>query len=268
MTKPETDWKRPPVTEVVLGVQFDAISRLTNGHLGWFWGELHSEFPHADDVPPIAPVVEVFGDRVPYGFPMFNIRASAGDSRLRMTSTDGSRMIQVQNGWLIANWIKTGGVDYPGFDSVKSHLDSAMTRFRSFLAERDLGVIKPNLWEVTYTDQIPVGTVWDRPTDLSRVFPGLFGACDCANGAAETVDATFAFRLSPLPGRLRMTIQSARLATEPTRDLLVVQSVARGPLKTDNSDSLDQALNFGRSSVVDTFMRLASDDAKRYWRGG
>jgi len=261
------DWKRPPVIEVVLGVQFDALPALTNGHLGWFWGDMHAEFPNSDDVPPIERVREPFGDGAQFGFPALGFRRASGDARLRMTSSDGTKMIQVQNGWLVANWTKKGDTEYPGFTGVKALFDHAVMNFSSFLKERKLGVIKPNLWEVTYIDHLPVGTVWNTLADLPGVFPGLFGNGQCANGATEAVDSTWAFRLSPKPGRLRLSVQSARTTTEPERDILLVRSVARGPLGADNAGSLDDALNFGRSSVVDTFTGLASDEAKRYWQG-
>lgn len=262
-----TDWKRPPVIEVVLGVQFDSLPALTNGHLGWFWGDMHTDFPNSDDAPPIPPVFEPFGDETPFRFPAFDIRRATGDSRLRMTSPDGTRMIQVQNGWLVVNWTKKGDTEYPGFSGLKMLFDKAMARFAFFLKERELGVIKPNLWEVTYIDHIPTGTVWNAPADLPGVFPGLFGEGQCANGALETVDATWAWKLSPQPGRLRVSIQSVRTSSEPDRDILQVRSMARGPLGPDNESSLDEALNFGRSSVVDTFTGLVSEKAKRYWQG-
>ncbi len=261
------EWKRPPVIEVVLGVQFDALPALTNGHLGWFWGDMHADFPNSDDVPPIPPVVETFGDDPSFGFPVLGFRPASGDSRLRMTSADGTKVIQVQNGWLVANWTKKGDTEYPGFTGVKNLFDDAMQQFAVFLKNRNLGGIKPNLWEVTYIDHIPAGTVWNTLADVPQIFPGLFGNGRCTNGTNEGVDATWAWRLSPNPGRLRLSVQSARTSLEPQRDILLVRSVARGPLGADNDGALDDALNLGRSSVVDTFMGLTSDQAKRYWQG-
>ncbi len=201
-----SDWKRLPVIEVVLGVQFDALPTLTNGRLGWFWGEMHREFPKSDDAPPISPVDEAFGDEVPFGVPSLGFRRATGDSRLRMTSADGTKMIQVQNGWLVANWTKKSDTEYPGFTGVKALFDHAMDRFALFLKERNLGVIKPNLWEVTYIDHLPVGAVWKTLGDLPRVFPGLFGKGQCANGTTEAIDSTWVWRLSPKPGRLRVSV--------------------------------------------------------------
>lgn len=265
MSKRPPDWKRPPVIEVVLGVQFAPLAKLSNGHLGWFWGEMQGEFPTSDDVPPIEQEIGAF-DSVPFGFPAIGLRPSRGDARLRMTSADGTRMIQVQNGWLIVNWMKKGDTAYPGYTGVRSLLDSTMERFGRFLERRELGVMRPNIWEVTYIDHIPAGTVWNTLADLPRVFPGLFGGGPCANGEIESINAAWSFRLSPRPGRLRLSVRSARTVAEPERDVLRVQSVARGPIEPDNAGSLDDGLNFGRSSVVDTFVGLASNEARQYWK--
>ncbi len=267
MKTARSNWKRPPVIEVVLGVQFDTLPSLTNGHLGWFWGEMHDMFPSSDDVPSIPPVIESFSDETPFGFPALGLRRATGDSRLRMTSPDGTKMIQVQNGWLIANWVKKNDSEYPGFTGVKALFDDAMARFASFLEQRSLGVIRPNMWEVTYIDHLPLGTVWADLADLPNVFPGLFGNGQCVNGTSEAVDSTWVWRLTPKVGRLRLSVQSARTSSDPEQEILLIRSVARGPLGSDNASSLDDALNFGRSSVVDTFMGLASDKAKRYWEG-
>ena len=60
-----------------------------------------------------------------------------------------------------------------------------ITRFSRFVSSRKLGTLRPNLWEVTYIDHIPHGTVWNSLADLPRVFPGLFGSGECANGQHE-----------------------------------------------------------------------------------
>jgi len=264
---PNADWKQPPVIEVVLGVQFDPLPALTNGHLGWFWGEMHEKFPTSDDARPIPRMVEEFGETL-FGFAALDLRPQTGDSRIRMSSADRTQMVQVQNGWLIANWMKKQGHDYPGFTGVNKLFKKTSASFATFLDSRELGVLTPNLWEVTYVDHIPKGTVWDSLEDLPRVFPGLFGSGLCPKGSHEAVNATWAWRLGPeTPGRLRLSVQSARTSTSPAIDVLLVKSIARGPMGYEGCPSLEVCLNLGRSAVVDTFRGLASDEAKSHWAG-
>lgn len=262
-------WKRAPVVEVVVAVQFEPLQGLTNGHLGWFWGDMHQDFPRSDDVPAIPQVVEDFSGALPTFIPGFGLRRASGEARLRMTSTDGAKMVQIQNGWLVANWSKHAAVDYPGFTGVKETFDIAMHRFQSFLQARKLGVLRPTLWEVTYIDHVPKGTVWEQTSDIGKVFPGLFGGAQIPHSQSESVDATWTWRMQDQgnQGRLRLSVQSAATTGESQNEILLIRSVARGTASQQSFDSLNGALNFGRSIAVDTFMGVISEDAKRYWQG-
>jgi hypothetical protein len=43
------DFTNPPVTEVVLGVQFNSIERFLAPHVGLFWQRLVPEFPDVEE---------------------------------------------------------------------------------------------------------------------------------------------------------------------------------------------------------------------------
>lgn len=104
---------RPPVVEVVVGIQFQPLKQFHNGHLGLFWGEMKGEYPNASDANPVEQVLEAFGDEPEFRIPGLAFEPAGGDARLRMTSGNGVRMLQVHNGWLLANWIRgeTGTVE-------------------------------------------------------------------------------------------------------------------------------------------------------------
>lgn len=268
MTTTPIEWKRPPVIEVVLGVQFAPLKHFNNGHLGWFWREMKGEYPNATDAAPIQTVVESFGDEPEFGFPGIGIAAARGDSRLRMTSAgDGSRMIQVQNGWLVVNWMKREGQPYPGYAGVLQEFERAFDAFRMFVATEGLGTVTPNLWEVTYIDHVKRGTVWHEYSDVPRALPGLLGNCASPRRQFESLSARWSFRLQPSPARLNVSLQTARSAADPAVELLVMTSTARGPINAAGSKSLAESLNFGQAGVVDTFMAVTSEEARAYWKG-
>ena len=62
-------FRKPPVVETVLGVQFDPIPGFSNAHLGAFWKRLLAhensgsagEWRTLTDAPPIEPTFERFG---------------------------------------------------------------------------------------------------------------------------------------------------------------------------------------------------------------
>lgn len=258
------DWKRPPVIEVVLGVQFAQIAGLSNGHLGLFWHNLRSGYPKADDATPVPLTLEIFGEGPDFGVPGIGIGPASGDSRLRLRSGDGSRMVQIQNGWLLANWMKRPNAAYPGYTGVLEQFSKAHAEFAEFLVAEGLPPISPDVWEVTYIDHIPRGTVWQNWSDIPKVVPGLLGNCSSPRGTFQSFGGNWGFGLGKNNGRLAISLQTARTVADPPADVLVVRSTARGPII---GGSLDDSLNFGRAAVVDTFMAVVSDDAKTYWKG-
>ncbi len=262
------DWKRPPVIEVVLGVQFAPLPNFHNGHLGWFWRLLQKNYPHASDSAPIDVVLEGFGNEPEFGFPSIGFAPIRGDARLRMISGgDSSRMVQLQNGWLVVNWMKREGQGYPGYAGVLREFESVFSEFEKFARAEELGDVTPNLWEVTYIDHIPRGTVWQNFSDLPKVLPGLLGNCGSPHGHVDALSARWSFRLQPRPGRLNVSIQTARSLADPPTDMLVMTSTARGPIDVRGVDTVRDSLNFGKTCVVDTFNSVTSSEARAYWKG-
>src|ERR1700751_683997 len=55
------DFASPPVTEVVLGVQFNSLERFLSPYLGIVWSEFKHEFPIIEEYPSLPPTFETFG---------------------------------------------------------------------------------------------------------------------------------------------------------------------------------------------------------------
>jgi len=265
MTTPQPNWTRPPVIEVVVGVQFAQIAGLNNGTLGLFWHAMREHYPLADDAPPVPLVLEAVGAEPEFGLPGISFGPARGDSRLRLISADQTRMIQVQNGWLLANWMKRAGSPYPGFSGVLTQFNSALQGFEQFLANEKLSPMTPEVWEVTYIDHMPRGTVWKDFGDIPAVLPGLLGAGVGLPSQLQTIQATWEFGLLANPGRLEIVVQTARTMGDPFTDILATRSTARGPITP--ASTLESALNHGRTAAVETFMSVTSDAARAYWKG-
>jgi hypothetical protein len=55
------DFKRPPVTEVVLSVQFATIPEFRSVHIGLLWERLREKYPNVTEHPPLNASFETFG---------------------------------------------------------------------------------------------------------------------------------------------------------------------------------------------------------------
>src|SRR5258708_5098154 len=99
MSQPDIEFDRPPIAELVLGVQFAPLVQLTNGHMGRFWGQaLGQEWERASDAPPIADQFETFDAPSQWLVPNFQflMGAPAPVARLQISTESGDRMIQVE----------------------------------------------------------------------------------------------------------------------------------------------------------------------------
>src|ERR1035437_8819995 len=102
-------FKKPPVIETAISVQFKSVDGLTNAHLGLFWDRhLREAYPKVVDAELITPQTEVFGENIRrrLRLPSFRIGPSEAAMRLQMISEDDQTMVQIQNGRLVFTWRK------------------------------------------------------------------------------------------------------------------------------------------------------------------
>lgn len=267
------DWRRPPVIEVVVGVQFDPLPGLTNAHLAEIWQSvLRDRYPRVADAPVVEDPPDMFLDAESIRVPRLSFGAVSGASRLRaMTRPDDdidAKMIQLQNGWVVANWMHTKQRPYPGFRGVATDLTNALNAVRDYLRANDMGPLMPRMWEVAYVDHIPAGPLWQTDAELPSVFPGLLGHGRAEGSTSQIGEAVWRWRFDrPRRANLRVTLTVHRGIGNPPVRTAVVESLARGPIKPDDPDGIEAGVACGREIAVRTFTGLCSDRALAYWKG-
>ncbi len=213
MATSHPSFRKPPLIETALAVQFKPLKALRNAHLGMFWSELKKEYPITEDAESIMPQFERFGDERSVEssrLPRLRLASSHG-ARMRMLSSDESQMVQLQNGMLVFNWRRVNdSTSYPRFTTTKPALDAVIERFAHFLGNHQLGAFVPTQWEVTYVNHMARGTVWNSPADWHLVFPGLLGPATTAAGLVlsplETMSGEWHFEIGPQRGRLHVNL--------------------------------------------------------------
>lgn len=178
MGNPEQDlvqFDRPPVTEVVVGVQFSNLSQaLRAAHVGLFWNGIRDEYISTEDKPPLAAVYERFGAEQfqSDAFPQF------GDlpplRRSFMIDRTGHWVLQLQEDRLLHNWRRLQVDDeYPNFERCIEKFESAWSRFLRFCESEQLPTPQPDQLELTYMNHIPQGMGWSRLSEIEAVLPDL-----------------------------------------------------------------------------------------------
>lgn len=254
------DFKKPPLNEVVLGVQFSRPKGYQQIYAGEVWGLFKSEFPTVEEHHPIAPVFETFGR--PKSGQLGIIKGPSHD-RFWFLNQKGDELIQFQQDRLLHNWRKAGDSanEYPRFESMIERFNDELGKLEDYLnslSQQDLVI---NQCEVTYINHIVpkesdafIASRWlryvvfdhDEPEDFSVNFREIIynddknpqGRFICESSTARDIDGN--------------------------RIIVMTLTVRGAPKGTD----IKSALNFlskGRETIVSRFADLTTDEAHEIW---
>jgi uncharacterized protein (TIGR04255 family) len=263
------DYAAPPVTEVVLGVQFNSVEGFLSPHLGLIWEEFRADFPHVEEHPPLSPMFETFGPN-PYitsNF-LFAMPPLGVMPRVFFVNRDKTQLLQIQRDRFLHNWRKVGeGDQYPRFEGMLRTFETGMARVAAVIDHARLGAIVPNQCEVTYINQIPVSAT--RPFDtIEQIFGDAIGNLTL-DDLGRPEDTRFLLRYimrdegeNPI-GRLAISAEPGRLADGVT--VLQLTLTARGIPPTADVQGVSEFLQRGRLHIVRAFTKMTSDKMQIEW---
>ena len=173
----------PPITEVVLSVQFDTLAALGNVHAGLLWTEYRADYPKVSEKPPLNPQFETFGGggapaptQIPFRFEAF---FDSTISRFWFEETGGAHLVQVQNDRIVHNWRKRDiENEYPRYEPIADRFEREIRKFKDFLSREGLGELRANQCEVTYINTIQLPDGADPHQHLNRITPLWNGGFD------------------------------------------------------------------------------------------
>ena len=268
--EPLPSFRRPPVVETVLGVQFEPLPTFTNAHLGAFWKTLSREWESAADAVALPQEIERFDeDRTWQTIGSFKLGfTSKPSTRVQIRNAQNNRMVQLQNGRLHYNWMAGDVEGYPRYGTIRPGFNGMLERLRCFLTEEGIGELRPNQWEVTYVNHLPRGPIWQAPSDWFKLFnwKAVFTAA-CEGVPLESIGGgDWHYVISPRRGRLHVTMNHGRNDGPTGDEVLMLTLTARGGIgDRDTDSSIDEGLNLGHSVIVKSFASLTSDEAQRHW---
>lgn len=271
MQSPLPDFTNPPVVEVVLGVQYEALTALRTPQIGLLWSEFREHFPKLEEHAPLDPMMERFGVA---GTPRANVRFEMIQKppvpRCWFLNEAGTELIQVQQDRFVHNWRKVGeGDKYPRYDHVRGTFERELAIFERFLQKEGVGTLVPNQCEVTYVNHIFAGDGWDRHDELGNVLT-LFAPKYSDAFLPEPEEARLACRYvipdekgNPL-GRLHVSVAPA-YRRGGDRPMFLMNLVARGRPDGDGVDGVLRFLDLGREWVVRAFAAVTTPQMHKVW---
>lgn len=256
---PTPSYERPPVIEVVCGVQFEPLPRFQATALGLFWGRLKNEYPKAQEMAPLLAQVERFGAQTE---PEQQIRLLPTPVAPRMFFVQSTQnwLMQVQKDRLLHNWRQVqDGDTYPRFPEVFDKFWHGWEQFQRFCSDEDLGSPDVTQLEIAYINHIPEGEGWQGVATIGDVFPDI--AWRANRGFLPEPESISWGVTMPLPdrrGRLRVSVKHATRKRD-NKTVLLCELIARGVPPSTDSASIREWFDMGHEWIVRGFADLASD---------
>jgi uncharacterized protein (TIGR04255 family) len=262
------EFEKPPVIEVVLGVQFSPLAALSAGHMGLLWNKFRKEFPQTQDQPPLPRASERFDKPEP---PSFRIEPASMTPRCWFLNQDGTELLQVQQDRFHHNWRKVGPLTgYPRYHKLRGQFAENLRVFEKFMKDERLGEFKPDQCELSYIDHIESGEVWKDFGQTEKVFPGWTNPKSPSFDLVPeniTVDVKYLLpgKDGKPAGRLHVKLTPGYRFSD-RAPILIMDTTARGTPIGGGVDGTLAFLDNAHDWTIRAFTTLTSDEIRKSWR--
>jgi uncharacterized protein (TIGR04255 family) len=272
-------FSRPPVVEVVTGVQFQKIPGLHAGHFGLFWDRVRDRFPQVRHQQPLLRSVErqVEGNLPSrHGIRLQPMAAEDFVPRIWFIDTGDCELLQIQTDRFIRNWRKRpANTVYPRyFETIRPAFAKDLGLFMKFLTQQKLSVPVFDQCELTYINHIHPAGIWEEFARLDKVFAGWqSGYCDGVWADPESVAVRTSHALlgktGEFIGRLYLEIDSA-FTSEGVTDAaaektFVMKLIARGRPLGEGAEGVFLFLDLAHEQIVRGFDKITTPQMHAAW---
>ncbi len=254
------DYGAPPLSELVLGVQFEPISGYSTVDAGAVWELFRSEFPIVQEQPPLAPQFETFGGGASPGV-QIQFGPMIGPTRLWFVTEQGDHLLQFQPDRLLLNWRQNGEETYPRYEQIAAEFQECLSKLRNHVHVTKGYELDIKQIEITYINIIPVEDVSEQSKWL-RILPA-FGF------PIEAMRANFAEIVQNEAGkpiaRLHHDLQSV-VNIDGQNKAFQLNLTSRGKPTLPGIDGALELLGKGRVAIVKRFTELTTNEAHDAWK--
>ncbi|MEX0938315.1 MAG: TIGR04255 family protein [Pirellulales bacterium] len=267
--QPLPDFGKPPLNEVVLSVQFEALELLNIPHLGLIWQAFRDRFPKTEEHASLDPVFERFGLRPTVG-PQVQVYSSPPSPRLWFLNKAETELIQVQKDRFIRNWRKKEDNEpYPRYKRLRKFFLEDYEQFIQFVEGQGWGQIVANQCEVSYVNLILCGNGWNDCGEVENVITFISSTySDSGLGDPEKVIANVSYILQDVSGgfagRLHVEVKPV-LRTTDRKPAIRLSLTARGKPEREGIDGVMRFLDRGREEIVRGFTSITTKSMHKVW---
>lgn len=266
-SSPLPDYDRPPVIEVVCGVQFEALPGFHATAFGLLWQRFRGDYPTCEQKPPLSQVFERFGEAVE-GETRVEVSNVLPLPRMFFVNQSPCWLLQVQADRFLHNWRMEQETDaYPRFSKVFEKFWSAWERFGEFCQEEKIGTPQVNQLEITYINHIVQGKGWGGIETIGQVFPDIGWRVQRSFlPPPESVAWKASFAMPGNVGRLHASVRPAIRRRDDIAVLLCELTVRGVPSSTGNS-AIREWFSLSREWIVRGFADLTHEQVQeKIWK--
>ena len=266
MPNPLPEFERPPLDEMVMGVQFDPLPNFKAAHFGLFWSRIRAEYPHTDDQVPLPTALEP-AEIKPVAVSVQAVQMTAPPlPRCMFLAQDKTQLIQVQPDRFWRNWRRIEeSTPYPRFDHLATKFNRDWEGFCRFADDERLAPVKVNQCELTYVNNIDRGSAWTEFGELDRVFP--LQRYHKAGGflpPPEMIAWQVRYKLPGGRGRLHVEMNPS-LRGRDMKLVLGLNLTARGAPADGSAQQITAWFKLAHEWVVRAFAELTGPETHKLW---
>jgi len=263
------DFEKPPLIEVVHGVQFKPLN-LSIIDPGRFYKRISDRYPQVQAREPLAPVREAFGPASFMHGVRFQMAQAAEMPRAWFISQDNARIVQLQRDRLLYNWrLVDQGAPYPRYPAMLEEFSRLHDELNTYAVSADLGTTSPDQVELTYISHFfPRDDSAEAPNPASvlRIWNDELGP----EWSSPIEDVNFNVRYhimgsngAPI-GRIYASLTT--LLSSDGKRLLQLELTARGTPESADWTGVTGFLELAHEQIVQCFLGITTPAAHAAWR--
>ncbi len=258
------DFRKPPLVEVALSLQFEAVDGLTTAHIGLLWKKYRSQLPLIEEHPPLDPAFEKFDPPRPK-----QVEIRFGNKppvpRVWFLSEAKTEVLQIQHDRFIHNWRKVGdGATYPRYEQIRDQFWREAQAFARFLSEEKLGLLSINQCEITYVNHVGSETEevdFGKAENLVANWQSLTETAFLPK--PEEVSLNWRYRMPDDVGRLHVMVRP--VWNEKEQRFWTMSLMARGRPAGEGLERAFEFFDLGREWIVRGFTDLTTESMHSQW---
>jgi uncharacterized protein (TIGR04255 family) len=270
MTANLPSFKKPPLTEVYLSIQFAPLQGLDIPQLGACWHLFKERFPKYERHEQLARTIEREGIKNIASSLNLALQIITPIPRLWFINEDGKELVQIQNDRFIRNWRKIHEDNiYPRYENhIRPKFIEDFLLFKGFLEKERIGGISIDQCEISYINHIKPNKYWKSHDQLDQVFNIWSGKKNKISGLSfEDANINARFKIldnkSEFLGRLHINIQPVFSKEGSPIFLLTISS--RGCPLNKSDEGILEFMNKGREHIVNTFAEITTTHMHEIW---